>query len=139
MKNLIISIIILPFLTFADFSNYIGTWKGSGKYMNRGISYICSPYYFTLNIQNNILDLYDWNYKCKGNIISPKTRSLEISGNDLIDRNGNIVGEITDEKILIKDQDPAFELFIKRYENDIFVIESIVDDTREEFMIGILK
>jgi hypothetical protein len=138
MRYLILGLFFIS-NAFAVWEDYSGDWKGNGKYLNRGLSYICEHYQISLDVTDTELSIFDGHYICKGKKILLKDRDYLIKGNQVFDQNQQIVGEITHKKILLKDQDPAYEIFFKRFEENLFVIESRVDDTQEEFMIGILK
>lgn len=138
MKLFLLSLVLMS-SSFAAWEEYNGDWKGNGKYINKGFSYLCEHYQVSLSVSENHLKIYNGHYICKGKKTIIDDRDYIIDGEVILDQNQDQVGEITDEKILIKDKDPAYEIFFKRYEENLFVIESRIDHIQEEIMIGILK
>lgn len=124
---------------FANFYHYEGSWVGKGKYVSSTSSVICSNYNISISVTNSVLNIFDWNYICRGEETRPSTHSLIIKKGKLINSNNEIIGSIDSDKILIKDPNSLFEVFLKVYETNLFVIESHVDQAQEKFMIGILE
>ena len=138
MKKLCLFFTIFSYSLFAQYEQYDGDWKGSGKFIGSTNSFLCESYQISINIRGDSLKITDGQYTCKRKTTKIADRNLFIKGNDLLNNNDKIVGSISLKKIIIKDSFPSYELFISRFESNLFVIESDITTEKEEIMIGIL-
>ena len=133
-------ILLLSLLTFNLYaSDFSGHWAGDGKYISHSKSYLCSQYRISIMATQENLSIFNGSYTCKGKLIELSDYELIIHNNTLYQQNGKQVGTISDERITILGSDPSYEIFISRFEKNLFVIESTITSSREEFMIGILR
>ncbi len=118
---------------------YAKSWKGTGKIMTNLSQQMCEHYQVNLELSSNTITLKSGSYRCEGNTYTLRDRYYQIIDSDILNNNGEVVGEVQGESYVLRDEDSSYEMFIKEYENSLYIVESYLSENSEKFIIGIMK